>query len=128
MNLLFVLPSIGYGLYLFVTSGSPTLLVMSAMTFCVWLLVARQRDVDLKAEVSQKDGRVYVGDRRLSWFPWLWGKQVRNLVYESYRSTNEVQIPPAATYLQAILGAIPSRAIKAQSSPFDYWSKWIWKN
>lgn len=93
MNLLFVLPSLCYGLYLFVTSGSPTLLVMSAMTFCVWLLVARQRDVDLKAEVSQKDGRVYVGDRRLGWFPWLWGKQVRNLVYESYRSTNEVQIP-----------------------------------
>ncbi len=90
MNLLFVLPSVGYGLYLFATTGSPILLIMSGLTVLVWSLVSSQRDQDLKAQVSVREGRVYLGDRRLSEFPWLWGKQVRNLVYEAVATARRV--------------------------------------
>jgi hypothetical protein len=92
VNLLFVLPSVGYGIYLFLTTGSPILLIMSALTVAVWSVVSSQREHDLKGQVSVRAGRVYLGDRRLSLFPWLWGKQVRNLVYESIaRSRLEAQ-------------------------------------
>ena len=78
-----MLPSVGYGIYLFVTTGSPILLIMSVVTVAVWSIVSAQRDHDLKAQISVRDGRVYLGDKRLGHFPWLWGKNVRNLVYET---------------------------------------------
>ncbi len=90
-----MLPSLGYGLYLFATTGTPILLIMSAVTIAVWSLVSAQRDQDLKAEVSVRSGRVYLGDRRLGRLPWLWGKQVRNLVYQAIaqaRFESELQV------------------------------------
>lgn len=83
MNMLFVLPSVGYGLYLFATTGSPILIVMSALTVAIYSLVATQRELDPKEQVSVRENRVYLGDRRLSLFPWLWGKKVRDAVYQT---------------------------------------------
>lgn len=81
MNLLFLLPSIGYGLYLFLSSGSAVLLVLSALTFAIWSIVAGQRRFDTSEKVSIREGRIYLGDRRLNLFPWTWGTKVRDVVY-----------------------------------------------
>jgi hypothetical protein len=95
MNMLFVLPSVGYGLYLFATTGSPILLAMSAFTVAIYSLVSNQRELDIKEPVSVRADRVYLGDRRLSLFPWLWGKKVRDAVYQTLidETQFEQQVP-----------------------------------
>ena len=95
MNMLFVLPSVGYGLYLFATTGSPILLVMSAFTVAIYSLISTQRELDPKEPVSVRGDRVYLGDRRLGLFPWLWGKKVRDAVYQSLidKTPSEQQLP-----------------------------------
>ncbi len=95
MNLLFVLPSVGYGLYLFATTGSPILLVMSAVTVAIYSLAATQRELDPKDPVSVRGDRVYLGDRRLGLFPWLWGRRVRDAVYQALIDDKplELQVP-----------------------------------
>ena len=81
MNLLFLLPSVGYGLFLFLSSGSPVLLVLSGLTLLVWLMVGSQRKHDLTQPIRVSDGRVWLGDRRLNLFPWTWSTAVRDVVY-----------------------------------------------
>jgi hypothetical protein len=81
VNVLFLLPSIGYGLFLFLSSGSPVLLVLSSLTLLVWGLVASQRKLDVSQPVRVVDGRVWLGDRRLNLFPWSWSTKVRDVVY-----------------------------------------------
>jgi len=81
VNLLFLMPSFGYGLFLFLSSGSAVLLVLSALTLLVWLVIGSQRSLDPSAPVSVRDGRVWLGDRRLNLFPWTWSTKVRDVVY-----------------------------------------------
>lgn len=81
MNLLFLLPSVGYGLFLFLSGGSAVLLVLSGLTLLVWLLVGSQRKHDLTQPVKVTQGRVWIGDRRLNLFPWSWSTKVRDVVY-----------------------------------------------
>ena len=81
VNVLFLLPSIGYGLYLFVSSGSPVLLVLSGFTLLAWVVVSSQRKHDVSQPVRVVDGRVWLGDRRLNLFPWSWSTKVRDVVY-----------------------------------------------
>jgi DNA segregation ATPase FtsK/SpoIIIE-like protein len=78
---MFLLPTFGYGLFLFLSTGSAVLLVLSILTFGVWLVIGSQRKLNSSEPVSVKDQRIYVGDRRLNLFPWSWGVEIRNLVY-----------------------------------------------
>lgn len=81
VNLIFLLPSLGYGIFLYGTTGSPVLLMLSGLTVAVWLVFSNQKRFDLSAEVSYSNQRVWLGDKRLGPFPWLWSAQVRNVVY-----------------------------------------------
>lgn len=81
MNVLFLLPSVGYGLYLFLASGSPVLLVLSGFTLIIWVIVSSQRKHDVSQPVKVLEGRVWLGDRRLNLFPWTWSTKVRDVVY-----------------------------------------------
>ena len=81
MNLLFLVPSIGYGLMLFASSGNGMLLWLSLATLAVWLLHAQKKSFDLGAPVAFEGSRVWIGDRRLGLFPALWGTEIRNLVF-----------------------------------------------
>lgn len=56
-------------------------LVVSIVTVFIWLLVGSQRELDLSKQVRFEGDRVYLGERRLPMFPWLWGSKVRNKVY-----------------------------------------------
>lgn len=81
MSLLFLLPSLGYGLILFTSTGNAMLLWLSLATVAVWLLHSQRRAFDLSQEVRFEGDRVWIGDRRLGQFPLLWGSEVRNKVY-----------------------------------------------
>ena len=81
VNLLFLLPSIGYGLYLFLSTGSAVLLVLSGLTLFAWVVVGGQRKLDTAQPVRVESGRVWLGDVRLNPFPWTWSTKVRDVVY-----------------------------------------------
>ena len=55
--------------------------MLSALTLLVWLVVGSQRKLDTSAPVSVRDGRIWLGDRRLNLFPWTWSTKVRDAVY-----------------------------------------------
>jgi nucleoside-triphosphatase THEP1 len=81
MNLLFLLPSLGYGVVLFTTTGNAMLLWLSMATLGVWALHSQRKSLDLTQPVGFQDGRVWIGDRRLGYSPLVWGSEIRNLVY-----------------------------------------------
>jgi hypothetical protein len=100
--MLFLLPSIGYGLYLFLTSGSVVLLVLSGLTLLVWLVVGAQRKLDTTQPVRVEAGRVWLGDIRLNLYPWTWSTKVRDVVYTAL-------FPPAA--IEPNLAVVPPWAL-----------------
>lgn len=81
MNLLFLVPSLGYGLMLFLSSGNGMLLGLSMATMAVWVIHSNNKSFDLSEKVRFEGDRVWLGERRLSYFPWLWGVKIRNRVY-----------------------------------------------
>lgn len=83
MSLLFLLPSAGYGLYLFSSQGNPVLLIMSGLMVLVYLQTARYRDLPKDAVVTFSEHRVYLGERRLPLVAALWPIKLRNLVFEA---------------------------------------------
>lgn len=83
MNLIFLIPSLGYGLILFTTTGNGMLLFLSLATMAVWLLHSSTKAFDLTEPVRFDGDRVWIGERRLSLFPILWGSKIRNLVYQA---------------------------------------------
>jgi hypothetical protein len=95
VNLIFLLPTLGYGIYLYATTGSPILLILSGLTIAVWLLSSNQKRFDLEAEVSLRERRVWLGDKRLGVFPWLWSAPVRNVVYPALypEPKTEIDLP-----------------------------------
>lgn len=82
MNIAFLLPSLLYGVFLFTSTGSFVLLILSGSTVLVWLFVKGTQQ-DLKQAVSFAGGRVFLGRRRLPASPLLWGAKLRSRVYEA---------------------------------------------
>ena len=107
VNLLFLVPGVFYGTYLFSTSGNPGLLFMSGFTFLVWLVISGQRKVDLKQKVTFYQDRVFIGDRRLAPSPLLWSTETKNLVFENCFALPEPMILPAGLLSKAAIGWDP---------------------
>lgn len=104
MNIAFLLPSLLYGLFLFASTGSVLLLLLSGTTMLVWLFV-RSGQQDLSQEVSFVSGRVYLGKRRLPLSPLLWGVTLRTRIYEA-AFTQDIaersrQLPPGMQAMHA---------------------------
>jgi hypothetical protein len=83
MNQLFLIPPLGYGLILLLTSGEGTLLWLSLTTIAAFWLQARTKRFDLDSPVSFVGDRVWMGAQRLCLFPLLWGSAIRNKVCEA---------------------------------------------
>lgn len=83
VNILFLLPGLAFGLYLFTSSGNSSLILMSGLTLLVWLWVGQQRSVVDTDNIRVQNSRIYVGDRRIGQAPWLWPTRVRNAVYQA---------------------------------------------
>lgn len=91
MNLLFLLPSLGYGVLLFTTTGNAMLLWLSMATMGVWVLHSQRKSLDLTKPITFQAGRVWIGDRRLGISPLLWGNEIRNLVYATAFRENPLE-------------------------------------
>jgi hypothetical protein len=104
MNLLFLLPSLGYGLILFTTTGNAMLLWLSLATMAVWVIHSQRKSLDLNLPVSFVDQRVWIGERRLSLFPPFWGSEVRNLVYSEAFGSKPFQDLDPETLFQKQIG------------------------
>ncbi len=103
MNLLFLLPSLGYGVMLFTTTGNAMLLWLSMATMAVWLIHSQRKSLDLDKPISFTHGRVWIGDRRLGLFPPLWGSEIRNRVFSAAFETQPlVGIDLEATFKSQI--------------------------
>ncbi|MCF8529419.1 MAG: hypothetical protein K9G13_05900 [Aquiluna sp.] len=81
MNLLFLIPGLAYGIFLFFSTGNLGLLMLSGLTLAVWVMISGQRQLDPKGELSFRDDRIFLDNRRLGMVPWLWPTAVRNRVY-----------------------------------------------
>lgn len=83
MQVLFLVPTLLYGVLFFFNGGSPIFLAVSVATVAIWIVLGSQREIDQNGSVSFIADRVYIGDRRLSRFPWLWPTKMRNKVYRA---------------------------------------------
>jgi hypothetical protein len=82
MNLLFLIPLIGYGIFLQASSTDGTLLWLTLISVYAWWLSARPKRFDLAEPVRFIGDRVWLGEHRLSLFPPLWGSAIRNRVFQ----------------------------------------------
>jgi hypothetical protein len=92
MQAIFLVPTLLYGVLFFFNGGSPIFLVVSLVTVVIWMLVGSQREVDLNDPVSFVADRVFMGERRLSRFPWLWSTKLRNKVYRAAFELDPAQL------------------------------------
>jgi hypothetical protein len=103
MTFNYLLPFFGYGFVLLGSSGSPALLVLTLTVLFVWWVNRERARIDLEAEVRFEAGRVWIGENRLSFFPPLWGTEIRNLVYGAAFSTDPLEaIDPETFFLEHI--------------------------
>jgi hypothetical protein len=83
MNLTFIVPLIGYGVFLHATQFDVSLLLLTLASVAALWLQQRHQGFDLAEQVRFVGDRVFLGERRLSLFPILWGSAIRNRVYEA---------------------------------------------
>jgi hypothetical protein len=81
MNLTFLIPLIGYGVFLHATQLDASLLLLTLASVAALWFQQRHKGFDLAGPVSFVGDRVFLGERRLSLFPILWGNSIRNRVY-----------------------------------------------
>lgn len=81
MNLLFLIPLLSYGIFLHATQADMSLLLLTLLSIAALWLQARPQALDLSGPVRFIGNRVWLGERRLSLFPPLWGSAVRNRVF-----------------------------------------------
>ena len=98
MNIAFLLPPLLYGIFLFTSTGSFALMLISGSTVLVWLYV-RSRHQSPNQPVTFAQGKVYLGGKQLPRSSLLWGRRVRSRVREA-ASEQELaakaqQLPPA---------------------------------
>ena len=103
MTLKYLLPFFGYGFILLGSNKNPTLLAIAFAVLLVWWVNRERERIDLEAEVRFESGRVWIGEHRLSFFPPLWGTEIRNLVYGAAFSADPLEaIDPEAFFWEHI--------------------------
>lgn len=92
MQWLWILPSLGYGVYTFVATGQVYGLVFGALSLAAMLagslLQRRQQPVDPSGQVRFGAGRVAIGNRVLPKWQWRWQAAWVELVYSQLEESN----------------------------------------
>ena len=92
MQWLWILPSLGYGVYTFVATGQVYGLVFGALSLVAMLagslLQRRQQPVDPGGQVRFGAGRVAIGNRVLPKWQWRWQAAWVERVYSQLEESN----------------------------------------
>ena len=92
MQVAWLIPSVLFGAYLGVSTGAWHMLVMSAGTALVWVVIKKYNEaheVDLGDPVTFIDGQVWIGDLQLPKYELFWKKKWHALVYAAYQARAE---------------------------------------
>ena len=104
MTLNYLLPFFGYGFILLGSDGNPALLALALTVLVIWWVSRERRRINLEAEVRFEAGRVWIGENRLSFFPPLWGTEIRNLVYDATFSADPLEAIDPETFFREHIG------------------------
>lgn len=77
MSVLFLLPGLGYGLFLGLTQGVWHLMFLSLATAIVWLVARSRKPVNPAGEIEISQSGVAVDGRRLHNFSYFWNRQLQ---------------------------------------------------
>ena len=95
MQWLWLLPSLGYGVYLFLSTGQPTGLIFAGFSAFALLggalLTGRREPINLKDRVHIRSGqqwRAAIGNRILPRWQWLWHGDWVSRVYQDLEQEN----------------------------------------
>lgn len=92
MQFAWMMPSVLFGLYLGITSGSWHMLAMSLGSAIIWVIVKRfneSREIDLSEPVTFEGPDVWIGDFQLPRYEILWKKKWHLVVYNAYRAKDQ---------------------------------------
>lgn len=77
MSILFLLPGLGYGLFLGLSQGIWHLMFLSVATAIVWIFARSRKPVDPKGEIEVSISGVAVDGKPLSQFSYFWNPQIQ---------------------------------------------------
>jgi len=90
VHLIYLLPSLGYGIYLGSVNGNWTLLVLAGGSAVAMQLVRASASISATEPVQFLGNRVRIGKRLLPRCSWLWPSSVRTRVYLETRQLEPV--------------------------------------
>jgi hypothetical protein len=100
MQWVWLIPSLGYGVYIFATTGQTYGLVFGAFSLVATagnsIFQNRREPVDLKAPVHFGAGRFAIGNRVLPRWEWLWRGSWVTRVYEAIVERNQANLSALA--------------------------------
>lgn len=95
MQLIWVLPSLIFGVYMGITSGSWLLLCMAAMSSAValWSVqIRRLQQINFEQPIEFFEGRFWVGSKRLPKYRFLWRRDWNYSFYRYFEAKAQAQI------------------------------------
>ena len=122
MQWFWILPSLGYGVYLYATTGQAYGLIFGAMSLISMagsqFLQRRNRPVDVQKPVWFGENRVAIGERVLPRGEWRWKPDWTDRVYEAFE--NEVAQSNSRATIEAKLNG-PLQATNANPTGLSAW-------
>jgi len=106
VHLIYMLPSLGYGIYLGSVNGNWTLLLLAGGSALAMQLARTSASISLTEPVQFLGNRVRVGKRLLPRFSWLWPSSVRTRVYLETRQLEPINRGQIFTREQAAGGLL----------------------
>lgn len=97
MSVLFLIPTLAYGVFLGITQGLWHLTIIGSLTLVVWVLVRSKKPLQESQEVDLGLSGVAVGGRRLSGFSIFWP------TWLNLKLMRELANPPSQVYLERYL-------------------------
>ena len=114
MSVLFLIPTLAYGVFLGVTQGMWHLTIIGSLTLVVWIMVRSRKPLQENQDIDIGVSGVAVGGRKLSGFSIFWP------TWLNLKLMKMMANPPAETYLEKYLddAQILKAGLDYQGEPF----------